>query len=53
MNTHAHVTASSRAANRVQRAAYHFTGRLNRLALRGQLGPLHETELARLTGARR
>lgn len=52
MSTHPETTAS-RPANRFQRAYGRISHPLRRLAVRGQLGPLQETQLARLTGARR
>ncbi|HSH21162.1 MAG TPA: hypothetical protein VK992_00915 [Candidatus Caenarcaniphilales bacterium] len=39
--------------DRLARAAGQVTARLGKVALRGQLGPVQETQLARLTGARR
>ncbi len=39
--------------NRLSRAAERLAASLPRVATRGQLGPVNDTELARLTGARR
>lgn len=39
--------------NRISHATERITARLHKLAVRGQLGPVRETELGRITGVRR